>query len=192
MSRDPLKIQDVKDYPVRALHFRFGHWGWMNVMMADLGPHCGELTIHSDWGTWAYTWSGLGDDETLASFLLKADCHYLSNKLIPGGDHEDWDIDATKELIRKRIEEECPEQGFESGRSYHHPIMITRAALLDFLEHCDWDSGVTLWVERMDMHLSEFLGHEPWEHVVKKPTSEWEALHDQLLPALKSYLREQT
>lgn len=192
----PLEVTNVKSYQVEKLHFRFDHFGWMNVFLDDMGPRgpsnygCGEIAIHSDWGSWAYTWTGMAEGESLKSFLCKAENDYIARKLLTGAT-EEWDPEATKAALRKYIEdtyEEGEEVPLESWSRTKR--VTTRAALLDYLEHCDWDSGLTLWVERMHDTLHAVL-NEPWEHVVNKPTVEYTVLTEGLLPALKNYLREQ-
>lgn len=83
-------------YPVRE--------GWAFIYL-DLGM--GTVSIHSDWGDWAYSWSkaGLGD-RPLASFLCECDNDYLINKF-NGGRREYLDFEVTltqmrQELIRER------------------------------------------------------------------------------------------
>lgn len=194
---EPLKTKDVKSYAVEKLHFRFAQWGWMNVFFHDMGKagvggyNAGELVIHSDWGTWAYTWTGIAEGESLREFLVKADCDYLARKLMGGQRDKEWDPEATKAAIRKFIEEECPAEGWQPPeRPYRTGVVYFKQSILDMLERCDWDSGELLWVERMDGDLCEFLGGEPWEHIEHRPTAEWTSLKEGLLPALKAYLVE--
>jgi hypothetical protein len=190
-----LDVQDVKSHQVEKLHFRFRGFGWMNVFLDDMGKHgtynAGELAIHSDWGSWAYTWTGIPEHETLRQFLCTAGNDYLARKLLGGQDVEEWDSEATKEALRKYINEECPEEGYERRTFSGHTKTVLKKALLEFLEGCDWDNGLTLWVERMDSDLCDFLNGEPWEHVVHKPTTTYLVLTEGLLPALKDYLKEQ-
>lgn len=193
----PLPVSSVTSSQVERLHFRFEHWGWMNVFLNDMGQprpdsyRFGELVIHSDWGTWAYTWNGIAEHETLRSFLCKADNPYLAGKLMGSKAAEEWDPEATKRELRKYIKKECPAEGYTRQTFAGHPRTVLKKALLEFLDQCDWDSGLTLWIERMDSDLCDFLNGEPWEHVVNRPTVEYTVLTEGLLPALKAYLREQ-
>jgi len=186
----PLKPSKISCDHVLRIHFQFEHWGWMNVFLTELGPHCGELAIHSDWGTWAYTWNGMADGETLRTFLCKADCDYITNKLAPSGRNEKWDPEATKKAIAAHLEETYTENEEIALERWNHRRYATRAALLDLLEHCDWESGETLWIERMDNDLSAALGGEAWNFSVKGPSVEWTVLKHGLLPVLKDYLKK--
>jgi hypothetical protein len=191
---EPLKLTSVKLDLVEKYTFRFEHWGWMHVFIHELGQHgsndygAGELVIHSDWGAWAYTWSGIGGGKTLKEFLVEAGCDYIARKLIAKAEDEEWDPEGTKAAIRKYIEENAPDGEIELETWSRTRRVTTKAALLDYLEHCDWDSGLNLWIERMDTVLSAWL-NEPWEHSVMKPTAEWTVLKEGLLPVLKAHFK---
>lgn len=192
----PLEVTDVKSYQVEKLHFRFAHFGWMNVYLHDMvrssisNYGAGELVIHSDWGTWAYIWSGIDEGETFREFLVKADCDYLTRKLMGGYTNmQEWDPEATKVEIAKKIKEDTEGAFTRSVRASGAGVPWSDV-LLEQLEQCDWDSGLLFWAERMEPDLCEFLGAEPWEYAVMKQSSECCVLKEQLLPVIKSYLKE--
>jgi len=176
----PLKIQDVKLELVEKYHFRFEQWGWMNVFIHEMGPRgssgygCGELVIHSDWGTWAYVWTGIDEGKILKQFLVEADCDYITRKLMGNRGDKEWDPEATRAALMRELCEE------------HH--RATDAELIRAIAACDWDSGETLWVERAPAELHDLF--DPlYEHIVYRPTIEWTVLKEGLLPALKAHLK---
>uniref|UniRef100_A0A6H1Z8R1 Uncharacterized protein n=1 Tax=viral metagenome TaxID=1070528 RepID=A0A6H1Z8R1_9ZZZZ len=174
---DPLVIQDVKSYQVEELRFRFDGWGWANVFLHDWGSRCGELVIHSDWGTFGYVWSGIPDDEDLLTFLIRADCDYLARKLLPGEASKEWDPAGTRSAIVEEL--------LSWKQDGHSGVNL----LLKALSRCCWDSGPVLWNEWAPQELHDALNPlSDW--ICYQPTAQWSILKEGLLPTVKKYLKD--
>lgn len=61
---------------------------------------CGEILIHSGFGSWANSWGHLGTP--FKSFLLKAECDYIATKFM-GADAYKFDGALTVRELRRRL-----------------------------------------------------------------------------------------
>ena len=73
------------------------------VYLEDQGPECGKVTITCFNDSWSYFWGAMGKGNTIRSFLLKCDEHYLAGKFAPGLDAEEVHLEGIVEHTRKEI-----------------------------------------------------------------------------------------
>ena len=100
MLRQHYKIQtDVaRVYKARSRD-RYG-WGWAVATVREW-PRGGQLDVQSDFGSYAYSWSAIGD-RTLREFLCGLHFDYFMNKAAAGGGRV-FDEDATIRRIKADI-----------------------------------------------------------------------------------------
>lgn len=76
-------------------------FGWQTDSFTDGTPReCGEILIHSSFGSWSHSWSHLG--RPFKAFLLKAERGYVASKFM-GADAYKFDGKLTVSELRKRL-----------------------------------------------------------------------------------------
>jgi hypothetical protein len=178
------EIVSTSKTTVEKIHVRFKHWGWADFFLEDHRPGAGTLVINSDWGCWSYTWTGIGEGLTLASFLLRADNDYIIRKLLLGSKVDEFDAEKTLEQWKERL---CDER--REGRLAKEQARELWEELEQYADCGVTDS--TLFVERLPEQVSEWLGYEAYEYLAHRPSSEYRALDGTLLPALRTVLGAQ-
>lgn len=163
------------------------NWGWAIFTVNDA---TGEFNVQSDWGNYQHRWSAdpkhLGSP-TLTTFLAEmTDGYYVADKLHYGRPHdrEEFDEEATKRGLRKRIGEwyaaRCRKVSKEECRE-----------MLDALDDLDWNSADDFLRTFYDSAELRLLEIEPYEWVSSRPTARYEILCNALLPFFFDYLRRE-
>lgn len=143
----------------------------------------GELSIQSDWGNWGHSWHipHTGHASLSAFFGERASADYIAGKLLGRAGCTVFDIDATIAHLRGVVIEKRREGRLDAE---------TARDLWNELGDMDADgaeSSVDLFIERWMTGGSDHLriiSEEPWEDVQHRPSREYRALVDIILPAL--------
>lgn len=172
-----------------AYSFRFESYGWAIFTLND---QTGELSLHSDWGTYGHRWhidalgsvraaDGSERPRTLHEFLTGCDGDYVVRKFqldTKSKELEDVvDDEKTKAGVRERIIEE------RRARS------IDRETARELWKQTDeWADYKNFDLHSIDSELSSFLG-EFWEYVCTRPSARFVFLREELWPFFRDWLR---
>lgn len=83
--------------------------GWAIIFLDEKN---GTLSVHSDFGNWAYSWTSIGQP-SLKHFLIECDTDYVSSKFV--GSKRFVNVEETikaikADIIEKRKNNECTEE----------------------------------------------------------------------------------
>ena len=150
------------------------------VYLEDQGPACGKVTITCFNDCWSYFWGSMGKDNTIRSFLLQCDEHYLAGKFAPLLDSEVDVLDdivshCRKEICKERRQGNCPKKEARE--------MWEQAEELDGVE----DSRELFDNHGMFMH--DLFGDEWWYCLPKAPNHKYEYLC-RIINTVKEALRQ--
>lgn len=152
----------------------------ISVYLEDQGPACGKVTITCFNDCWAYFWGSMGKGNTIRSFLLQCDEHYLAGKFAPGLEsnvtHLDNIVEHTrKEILKKRRHDELSK---EYARKYWG--------------EADELDGVEDQRELYDRHseiMYEVFGDEWWYCLPQQPNHKYQYLC-RIINTVKEALRQ--
>jgi len=182
-----------------AYHFKCTNgMGWAICTINDA---TGELSVQSDWGTWAYRWNvrALGESTTregcqvtLEEFIGARDpygdpphygpSNYLADKLMPRDQRQEFSEDKTVDEILRRIIERRREEfiGADDARELYDAAKALRSEtdLRDFVNRADEDAELPQWA------------FDRCEDIRYAPTHVYFILRDVIIPALILAVRE--
>ena len=150
--------------------------------------HGGDLLVHSDFGTYGYSWVHCG--EPLKQFLQHCGKHYLVMKLLEGArlefDSENTTKALLEDIIYRRKQQEISKIGART--------LFTRVKEMGYESFRTCEEWVTAIQDIQDSlipsvqnNLSEILS-EPWEYSMQRPSIEAEVFRDIFIPALQTAL----
>lgn len=163
---------------------------WDRKIWDDSIYHCGEITIHSSYGTWGYIWTACGNN--FKEFLCDIEFSYAFGKFM-GASLMQFNGDASMQGLRHKVIE------------HRRTAWISKAearALWDALKECEEEATCSQndWVNALNSTASDLCdeGHkeaasmlgEPWEMIRTKPrdcaVNFWRELWPLFIDALKS------
>lgn len=178
---DELTLVSQTTTTAQAYSFRF-KWGWAIFTLND---RTGELSIHSDWGTYGHRWhtGALGDGLALHTFLAQCDGDYVARKLRMAAQskclHDELSPDRSLKELRRAICEERRQKGMSKARAR------------DLFELAgEWTHGGTFTYEDCPCDLADYLSHEQHEFMLNKPSARFLFVRDTLWPFFTAWLRE--
>ncbi len=181
MSELTLKGPPVVTRPV-AYSFRFEPYGGWAIF--TLNEDTGELSVQSDWGNYSHRWNtgALGDGVKLAEFLAGCarDVEYLASKLQLSSKSTCLepvvDDEATTADLRQMICEQRRSRDLSKDKA--RDLWEEAGDLVQY----NWslDQASAEFMELID--YSSFL--------VKRPSTRFKFLRDELLPFFCRWLRE--
>jgi hypothetical protein len=178
---DELELVSQTTTTAQAYSFRF-KWGWAIFTLND---HTGELSIHSDWGTYGHRWhtGSLGKGHTLHTFLAQCDGDYVARKLKLGTQSKCLDDVLCPDLSLRELQREI----CEARRSGD----LDKARARDLFDLAnDWTHGGTFSYEDCPAALADYLSHEQHESMRRKPSARFLFIRNQLWPFFAAWLSE--
>ncbi len=141
--------------------------GWAVVIIDSTG----FFSTVSDWGNYAYWWSGHGRED-FREFLLTADADYVQRKLKP---QEEYKPEATLKAIRTHILRLRRSEELEREEARDEWNLLDRQHLYTEICFSEW------------MHDTGLPG--PWEFAVSGPSGDILAFCANVMPRLKEAIR---
>jgi hypothetical protein len=176
----PLTTRSVTESTSRTILIHFNEEGWASYTIND---DTGEVTIQSDWGTWAYRWHV---DHTGYRTMVEAVCgfnnHYITDKMHYGRrDREEPDADETRKCLCEGII-----QGRREGRLDRDKARELWDAAIEFFDILE-EGNADIALARADECLWKWCP-DLYESIMHQPTHSFLMLRDQLIPALQRHL----
>lgn len=181
---EKLTLKSVVITSAVAYSFRFEGYGWAIFTLNDA---TGELSLHSDWGTYGHRWdtNAMGQVggrlRTVTEFLSGCDGHYVTKKL-------QLDTQA-KELDPVVDDEESLAAIRASIITSRRNGRIGRDRARELWEDADVWSGEDFNMHCCPQELAGFLDCF-WDYVHMKSSGRFEFLHKTLWPFFSAWLRE--
>jgi hypothetical protein len=147
---------------------------WHEIGRDTKGQIAATVHIMSDYGSWSYTWSCIGD-QSVEAFLASLDSHYLGKKMM-GSSFLVHDDERTQAAIKQHILESRLDGSMDKddARSEFNLLDDYAGGDIDFRE----------WMSNTDLC-------EPWEHGRKKADDCWSHFWDRLWrPMVQTKLKE--
>lgn len=135
------------------------HLDPIRVMIEDLGPRCGRITIICWDDAWTNTWNGLGSD-TMAEFFSRVDTDYLALKMKSGIRRTLIDEDSIEQGCRKEVLKMRREKDIDKEEAER---------LWDRIEWADFQGGQHT---NHDLYYDIF-GDEWWYRLPEHPNPEY-------------------
>lgn len=138
-------------------------FGWQGTGVDKQQRECGEILIHSSFGSWANSWGHLG--QPFKSFLLQAERDYVGSKFMNERAYE-FDGEKTMRDLRQRLIEwrKQGELKKEDARSLWDHLQENE----DILTSSDHEFIGGMEIARAELvpsrQLLRFL-EEPWEYM---------------------------
>lgn len=177
---DELELVRQTTTQATAYSFRF-EWGWAIFTLNDA---TGELSIHSDWGTYGHRWhiDALPKGHSLTTFLAGTNGHYVTGKLQSDTRSKELEDDFDVANSLKDIKESI----LDARRERH----ITAQYARELVEAADeWAKEFSLRIEDCPEELSAHLC-EPWEYLRYRKSARWLFIQDKLWPFFTAWLRD--
>lgn len=152
------------------------------IYFEDFNPGQGKATITCFNESWSYCWGAMGEKQTIKSFLLKCDQHYLCGKFAPFlndriDDPGKLEAEAKKRIIEDRLEGLHTE---EKARELYDQA----SHLQDLYQEFNGSGGETY----TDL-MYDIFGDEFWHNVPKKTNPKYEYLC-RIINTIKEALRQ--
>jgi hypothetical protein len=162
---------------------RFGGYA-----LCTVNDKTGELLIVSDWGNWSHSWypHHLGQPSLTHFLATRSDGDYLACKLLGRAGAQALDADATIKAWRKTL---C-ESRLESGRGERGGGQLTAGDARDIWDDIgelrEYEDNESIFFERAYQidGFDKWVSERPWEDAEHRPSHEYRALVDIVLPAL--------
>lgn len=188
----------VTYYQADVYSFRWPDYSSWAIFTVCDATH--ELSIQSDWGTFAFRWGdSLGEGQTLTSFLATCnDPTYVLKKFLYVKQDDTKDIFDPKatlnywdELIREHREYLRWSHKTGTGTPLEQEAEI-RSYMAEFLETAGGGhpTCVDLAIHDIADKLWEFLGQEPHEHLRYRESVTVTICRDELLPRFFQHLKD--
>lgn len=91
-------VTKITETTFKEIFVRNENYAWCRLLLEE---STGRVVIISDYGSWTYCWSHIGE-KTLEEFLAQLDRDYMGHKML-GVHSEVIDEDATQEAIKQEI-----------------------------------------------------------------------------------------
>lgn len=145
----------------------------LNVFVEDYRPKYGKVTIECFGDCWSYSWGGLPETETMAQFFIRADVHYLGNKLRGEMKETIEDEDGLEKALKLEIIRQRRESAF------------TAAWARDL-----WESAEHVEDTEKSKTCYEIFGDDWWHAIPTKVNPHYEYLC-RIINVVKDALKEQ-
>ena len=188
----------TKDDPCETYQVRNkGEWAticlrqWTRESTDGHPRHCGEIMIHSSFGSWANSWGHCGTP--FKSFLASLEFGYLFGKLM-GTDLRKFDGEGSVKAIKQLILE-C-----RRGKRYCHVSKDEAREAWDAVENSssEAESSLDAFVRVLRDVYDERIGdglreqfEEPWNHSVDKDNPQAVGFWDHIWPEFKALLEKE-
>lgn len=175
------QIASARTYQALTVHLTWKPFGWAVVTIDD---DTGTLLINSDWCNCSHRWGRgphLGvESQKLSDFIRQHfDANYLARKLFYGKKVEAYDERETERAVRTEIIRMRRDERLDRERARE---------LWNSLKFVEWASADMFVMSLPDDVSREVCGGEPWYWVGTRTTSEFIAIQDIVLPALRDAL----
>lgn len=165
-------------------------FGWQATGNDGAPRECGEILIHSGFGSWAHSWGHLG--MPFKTFLLKAERDYIATKFI-GADAYKFDGELSVRELRKRLLRWRREGQLNKEDARQ---------LWDYIDESEFEleSSERDFVDAMQQASSELVPsrqllrfvQEPWEQLATSLDSQFAGFWREIWPTFLEQLKAES